>query len=43
MQILKKITQFLFNDKTSLGKKNEKSLKILRVVANFKKSAESNP
>ena len=42
MQILKKITQFLFNDKTSLGK-NEKSLKILRVVANFKKSTESNP
>ena len=43
MQVLKKITQFLFNDKTNLGKKIEKRLKILTVVANFKKSTEEHP
>ena len=39
MQVLNKNTHFLFNDKSNLGKKIEKSLKILRAVANFKKSS----
>ena len=38
MKVLNKITQFLFNDEPNLGKKIVKSLKILKVVANFKKS-----
>ena len=43
MQVLNKNTQFLFNNKPNLGKKIAKSLKILRVVANFKKSTNKYP
>ena len=43
MQVLNKNTQFIFNDKANLGKKNAKSLKILRVVANFKNSTNEHP
>ena len=43
MQVLKKNTQFIFNDKPNLGKKIAKSLKILRAVANFKNSTNEHP
>ena len=43
MQVLNTNTHFLFNDKPNLGKKIAKSLKILRVVANFKKSTNEHP
>ena len=36
-------TQFIFNDKASLGKKIAKNYLILRVVANFKKSTNGHP
>ena len=42
MRVLNKITQFLFNDKPNLGKLIAKSLQILRVVANFKKSTDEH-
>ena len=42
MQVLKKNTQFILNDKPNLGKKIAKSLKILRVVANFKNSTNEH-
>ena len=43
MQVLNKNTQFLFNDNPNLRKKMAKSLKILRVVANFKNSSNEHP
>ena len=42
MKVLNKITQFLFNDEPNLDKKIAKSLKILKVVANFKKSTNEH-
>ena len=43
MQVLNKNTQLLFNVKPNFGKKIAKILKILRVVANFKKSTKEHP
>ena len=44
MQVLNTNTHFLFNDKPNLGKKKiAKSLKILRIMANFKKSTNEHP
>ena len=42
MQVLNKNTQFLIDDKRNFGKKNAKILKMLRVVANFKKSTNEH-
>ena len=44
MRILNKNTQFPFKGKPNLGKKKiAKALKILGVVANFKKSISEHP
>ena len=43
MQVLNKNIQFIFNDEPNLGKKIAKSLKTLRVVANFKKYTNVHP
>ena len=40
MQVLNKNTQIIFNNKPNLGKK---LWKVLRVVANFKKSTNKHP
>ena len=43
MEVLNNNTGFLVNDRLNLGKKIAKSLKILKVVINFKTSNIEHP